>query len=300
MYLRLIALCTILLAGILALSAWDADAARFGGGKSFGGSPSMGKSVAPPPASPGMSRQQQAPGAAAAPGAKAPGLMGGMGGMLGGLLAGTLIGSLLFGGGFQGGGLMDILLIGLVAYLAFKLLGRFRRPAPAGGPSYQPYQRDENTQTEPLRRSGADWDQYRSGPQGAAAAAAVDNVDIPADFDVEEFLRGAKMAYTRLQASWDKRDMDDIAQFTTEAVVQEIRAQAAADPQPSTTEILLINARLLSVDELQGKQRATVYFDVMLREDPASSASAQVREVWHFVRSAGESWKLDGLQQVEG
>ena len=50
---------------------------------------------------------------------------------------------------------------------------------------------------------------------------------VPADFNQEEFLRGAKMAYTRLQESWDRRDLDDIAQFATPAVLTELRAKYA-------------------------------------------------------------------------
>ena len=296
MHLRLILFFAVLLTGILALGAWDADAARFGGGKSFGGGSFMNKPAAPPPSSPGLNRAapgQTAPGAMGAAGAAAP-RFGGMGGMLGGLLAGTLIGSLLFGGGFNGGGFMDILLIGMLIYFAFKLFSRFRRPAEAGGPSqYSSYQ------PEQAQRAGMDWGQLGGRPQDANLDAPAADA-IPAGFDVEEFLRGAKMAYTRLQASWDKRDMDDIAQFTSPAVLKEVRAQAEDDPDPSTTELLLINARVLSVTREGAVERATVFFDVLLREDPAIQMTTQVREIWHFMRSEGASWKLDGIQQVEG
>jgi len=297
MQMKCIVFFAVLLTGILALGTWDADAARFGGGKSFGGGSSMSKPAAPPSPAPGLNRAapgQSAPGAAGAAGAAAPARFGGMGGMLGGLLAGTLIGSLLFGGAFQGGGLMDILLIGLLAYLAFKLFSRFRRPATADGPSqYQSYQ-PEHTQ-----RSGMDWGQLREQTQGTNIDAP-SSVSIPAGFDADEFLRGAKMAYTRLQASWDKRDLSDIAQFASPAVMEEVRAQAESDPHPSTTEVLLINAQLLSVVRQDDTERATVFFDVLLREDPKEQSTTQTREVWHFMRGENESWKLDGIQQVEG
>jgi predicted lipid-binding transport protein (Tim44 family) len=297
MHLRLIVFFAVLLTGLLALSAWDADAARFGGGKSFGGGSFMNKPAAPPAPAPGVNRAapgQTAPGAAGVAGAAAAPRFGGMGGMLGGLLAGTLIGSLLFGGGFHGGGFMDILLIGLLIYLAFKLFSRFRRPAEAGGPSQY-----SSWQPEQKQGAGMDWGQLRGQPQGANLDAPAGDA-IPAGFDTEEFLRGAKMAYTRLQASWDKRDMDDIAQFASPAVIREVRAQAEADPDPSTTELLLINAQVLSVVQEGGTERAVVFFDVLLREDPQIQMTTQVREVWHFMRVEGASWKLDGIQQVEG
>ena len=142
MHLRYIVFFAVLLAGILTLDAWNADAARFGGGKSFGGGSFMSKPAAPPSPAPGLNRA--APGAAGTPGAAVHSRFGGMGGMLGGLLAGSLIGSLLFGGAFHGGGFMDILLIGLLIYFAFKLFSRLRRPAEANGPSqYQSYQPED-------------------------------------------------------------------------------------------------------------------------------------------------------------
>jgi Tim44-like domain. len=49
--------------------------------------------------------------------------------------------------------------------------------------------------------------------------------------DEQEFLTGAKALYTRLQASWDRRDIDDIRQFTSPEVHEEIARQATLDPR---------------------------------------------------------------------
>ena len=40
--------------------------------------------------------------------------------------------------------------------------------------------------------------------------------------------------------------------------------------------------------------------DVLMREDQRAARPEQVREVWHFVcsRAEGDSWKLDGIQQL--
>ena len=122
---------------------------------------------------------------------------------------------------------------------------------------------------------------------------------MPADFDAEEFLRGAKMAYNRLQAAWDNRDLNDIAQFASAAVMDAVRQQLAEETEPSKTEILLVNAQLLSVVNEDKEQRAQVYFDVLMRERPDQTTPSNVREIWHFVRELdGGTWKLDGIQQV--
>ena len=224
---------------------------------------------------------------------------------MGGLLAGTLIGSLLGGHGFAGGGFMDILLFGLVIFIGLKLFAAFRgsqRPAQAtagaeGTQNAQAAQPQAGMMREDNAANG--WDALRG--QGAAQAETPGpQIPMPPGFDADEFLRGAKMAYTRLQASWDKRDMNDISQFTTEAVQQSVREQMAADPKPSTTEILLVNAQLLGVTNEGDDQYAQVFFDVLLRETPAQETPSSAREVWHFVRPVtGGNWKLDGIQQVE-
>ncbi len=297
------ALLTVLLfAGSLFIIAiQDADAARFGGRKSFGSKPSMQRSTTAPKQQQGVT--QAPPGASAAQSVKKPGLLGGMGGMFGGLLAGTLLGSLLFGGDFDGGGIMDILLIALLLFLAFKLFARIRgnsRPQMAGGYASQgaqaPHeQQGMHYQSTPQQNQGDHWSNLQQGGQPAAPAGP----QVPEGFDVEDFLKGAKMAFSRLQTSWDKRDLEDIALFTSPAVLEEVKAQLAEDPTPSQTEVLLNNAQLLSVKEENGEQLATVYFDVLMREAPTKD-TAQVREVWHFIRPAGGgSWKLDGIQQVE-
>ncbi|UZP65957.1 Tim44-like domain-containing protein [Desulfovibrio mangrovi] len=127
-----------------------------------------------------------------------------------------------------------------------------------------------------------------------------DQPDIPASFDKEDFLKGAKMVFARLQHSWDARDMNDIAQFTTPEVHDEIKRQAAQSPEPSRSELLLVNARILEVKEDEHGLLATVFFDVLMREDKDGAQTEQVREIWHFLKSAeyGGMWRLDGIEQV--
>lgn len=282
------------------------EAARMGGGRSFGSKPFMSTPAQKPAMRQDATQAPRQPGsqAQAVPQAPRPGMFGGMGGLFGGLLAGTLIGSLLGGSGFAGGGFMDIILIGILAFLGLKLFARFRNRqasatagAGAQGNAYE--DRMQGMQRESTGSNG--WDVLRGNAQGSAAQAATGpNIPMPEGFDADEFLRGAKMAYTRLQNAWDKRDMDDVAQFTSAAVQHSVREQMEADPKPSTTEILLVNAQLLGVEDEGNEQYAQVFFDVLMRESPDQQAPSTVREVWHFMRPVqGGSWKLDGIQQVE-
>lgn len=293
---------------LLAFTVGDADAKRLGGGSSFGSKPSYSNTYKR--STSGVSSQRQTSGTTTTQkgGFARPGM-----GLLGGLLAGTFLGSLFGGFGGMGGGFFNILIIGLLIYLGLKF---FKSRSGGSDQMYQqgnyrrgPTQSDNNMQNDPYERreqaARNAWDHLSSSPSegGSAAGAAATGpaVNKPAGFDEDEFLEGAKAVYNRLQKSWDNRDMNDISQFATPEVLAEIKQQAKEDPGPSQTDVMMVNARLLEVKEENGSTAATVYYDVLLREDPSQSQPVQVREVWHFVKhSAGESmWKLDGIQQLE-
>ena len=291
-----------------------AQARRMGGGASFGSRPSYsggyGKSVSPSPSS-------VPPSAPSATPLQSPGMGSRMGWGLGGLMAGGLLGSMLFGGGMGGGGgigLLDILLLGVIAYFVVKLL---RGRASGGGtpgqgglrPPTQPPQPPQ--QSDPRSQAERSWDALRSTPAQQGSTGGFGDappraeeisapVVVPQGFDVPEFLEGSKTVYARLQHSWDRRDLADIALFTTPEVLAEIRRQAAADPTPSKTELVLVNARLL---EFKEEAADTVLFDVLLREDVNEERPKQIREVWHFSRPTANleaNWRLEGIQQLEG
>jgi predicted lipid-binding transport protein (Tim44 family) len=272
-----------------------ADAARLGGGKSFGSKPSYQRSApatTPSPTSPQVSPGQPAQQRPVA--GPTPSPMGRWGGMLGGLLMGGLIGSLLFGGGhaYGGPGLFDILLIGGGLFLLYRFL-RARRMATASAAASGAMSFDRG----PAQGWGPSGFSPSVEPEPAAAAPAT----LPPGFDADEFLKGAKAIYTRLQASWDKRDLEDIRQFVSPEVLAEIEQQAKVDPQPGKTELLLINPSILEAREVEGQTIVSVVYDVMMRENGTEMAK-QIRELWHFTRETEKPenfWKLEGIQQIE-
>ncbi|MCU0594377.1 MAG: Tim44-like domain-containing protein [Desulfobacterota bacterium] len=275
--------------------AWieQAEARRMGGGRSFGSSPGYQRS-APSPTSPQKSPSQPGQAAPAAP-AAAPRPFGGM---LGGLLMGGLIGSLLFGGmhSWGGPGLLDILLIGGVLFFVYRFIKARRMATQEAGQAA--FSTGLGSQENWGSSSSAGY-----GPaQGMPMSAEAEEVKIPKDFDQQDFMKGAKAVYTRLQSSWDKRDIEDIRQFTSKEVWAEINRQAQEDPQPSKTEILRVNARLLEVASSNSHTVAAVLFDVMMRESREEDAAKEVREIWHFSKDDKDPksfWVLEGIQQVE-
>ena len=222
--------------------------------------------------------------------------------MFGGLLVGGLLGSLFSGGGRAmgggGPGLLDLLLIGGAIFLVVRFL-RSRRAATATGPAMA-----RTYETEPLRPA-PEKDMAAGGwtNLGATPAAATAGPEVPEGFDVNDFLTGAKTLFTRLQRSWSARDLADISAFATPAFMEDVRKQAAADPNPETTDVLLVDVKLLEVRKQGAVTVASAYFDTLLREDPKAERPEQVREVWHFTRRddiPGDTWRLDAIQQMEG
>ncbi|GAB6125559.1 TIM44-like domain-containing protein [Humidesulfovibrio idahonensis] len=316
------------LAGALTVDC--AFAKRMGGGTSFGGRSTYSRSYTPAPSAPYAPSSPAQPGQTARSATQtqtpplaqpqSPGMFGRMGWGLGGFMAGGLIGSMLFGhgGGWGAGGgigLMDILLIGLIVYLGYRLLRGRSGAANVPGPQSV---RPEDLKPDARYRAEQSWDNLRSQPQQptpppaganptggfgvAPASEAPAEPVVPEGFSVPDFLEGAKTVYARLQHSWDRRDLNDIALFTTPEVLAEIKRQAVADPSPSKTELLLVNGKLLEFREEAQDTVATVLFDVLLREDASEDRPKQIREVWHFSRPTGDlkaNWRLEGIQQLE-
>ncbi len=304
-----------LLALAMLLVAVDlAEAKRVGGGKSFGSRDTYSKPYDKPTApdrntstvnQQATPNQPGGPAAAGTPGAPAarPGMFGGLGGMFGGLLMGGLIGSMLFGGGAGAGGfgILEILLLGGGAYLLFKLvMGRKKAPtrqAASGGERFA-YATGGNPDAD---RAPDGWGALRATTPGRDRGDTASPPVMPAGLDEAEFLAGVKALYARLQASWDKRDLDDIRQFTSPEVFSEITRQAEEDPTPGQTDILMVEARVLEAGSHGGQTVITVFFDVLLREDRTADAPNQVREVWRISRdeqAPKPSWTLEGIQQL--
>ncbi|MEE9398488.1 MAG: Tim44-like domain-containing protein [Methylococcales bacterium] len=296
----------------------DAEAKRFGGGRSFGGkssysSPFRRSAIPKSPtqrkaASKNQSMRQSM--------SKRGGLMG----MLGGLALGGLLGSLLFGGAFENMNFFDIAILGLIAYMIYKFFGRKREITSAsyhtGGSasdSRQEHGRDHamerQTTTAPAaanRRPAANFDTDVLFKKGSPVPEVSkhqfnDYSELPEDFDENTFLDGAKAAYRRLQVAWDSGDLADIRSLTSDKVFAELQDQSKIQKGINVTDIIKVDAELLLVNDTGTQKEASVLIDAILRESP-DARPEQVREIWHFIRSNNSqkpTWFLDGIQQME-
>ena len=123
---------------------------------------------------------------------------------------------------------------------------------------------------------------------------------IPADFDVEGFVRNAKLNFIRLQAANDAGNLDDLREFTTPEMFAELKMNLSERADGSqTTDVVQIDAEVIEVTEEALRYIVSVRFRGLLREEPETPA-APIDEVMHLTRSrSGQGgWLVAGVQQV--
>jgi predicted lipid-binding transport protein (Tim44 family) len=128
---------------------------------------------------------------------------------------------------------------------------------------------------------------------------------IPADFDTEGFLRSAKANFVSLQVAWDKSDMAALRVMMTNTMLKEIQAQLAereahTGGPVNLTDVVMIEAHLLGIEDLGNDYMASVEFSGMIREEPSAGPSP-FREVWNMIKPKnGQSgWLVAGVQALQ-
>ncbi len=305
---------------VLALGGMNAEAKRLGGGLSIGKQSSnvaQRSTVAP---AQGMNNAARPLPAAAPMPAPMPARRP-WGAMLGGLAAGLglawLASSLGLGEGFG-----QILMVALLALGVVMLIGAFKRrrdsslaaqASPfafqgAGRASISPAQpyRPENVGNDasarPFERSNMV--SVENGGIGSALNGS-QAWGVPDGFDSEGFLRAAKANFVSLQAAWDRSDIASLRAMMTDSMLGEIRNQLAereahTGTAPNSTEVVMIEAHLLGIEELADEYIASVEFSGMIREDPSAGPSP-FREVWNMTKpkSGGAGWLVAGVQALQ-
>jgi predicted lipid-binding transport protein (Tim44 family) len=128
---------------------------------------------------------------------------------------------------------------------------------------------------------------------------------VPAGFDADGFLSAAKRNFNTLQDAWDRSDISMLRSMMTDSMLSEIQAQlaereATASGQPNKTEVLMLEAQLLGIEELPDVYMASVEFNGMIREEAHASPSP-FREVWNMTkpRQGGSGWLVAGVQALQ-
>lgn len=317
------------------LSAPAEAAKRLGGGRSFGQQSSnvTQRNATPAPApTPGAQpgRPAAAPNAATPnPGAAASPARKPWGAMLGGLAAGLGLAWLAhsLGLGEAMGSMLTVLLLGLLAVMVVGWVLRARqRPAAGAGlqpawagaaaqpvtpHAYKPENVGNDASARPWESAPAAFTAQPAATPAAAGGGSMIGAalrgsqtwGIPEGFDSEGFLKAAKANFISLQAAWDRADIAALRVMMTDAMLTEIRAQLAereTQPgSPNRTEVEMLEAHLLGIEDLGDEYLASVEFSGMIREDAAGPSP--FREVWNMSKpkSGASGWLVSGLQALQ-
>lgn len=256
----------------MVMVSFDAEARRFGGGRSFGKAPShQSRQAAPPAAKP---NQQAAPGGR--------GFMG----PLGGFIAGGLLASILMGGGFSGINFFDIIMVALVGFAIIYFI-RSRSRQTSSGPNINTFQGQDNNQTtNPV-----------FGSQRSATPAPV--INAPAWFNEASFVEAARQHFMSLQEHWDANEMDKIAEYVTPEMLTFLKQERAdAGEGFQSTYIDNLNVVLDGVDDNAEKTVATLTFTGIAKTSRFDEGES-FNESWRMEREQGDNqpWLVSGIRQ---
>lgn len=299
----------------IAFFAAEAEAKRLGGGKTFGRqSSTVTQRDATPPqqnAMPSQSAQTQAaarqnPAAAGATQPARNRWLGPVAGLAAGLGLAALASHL--GIGEELASMMLILLMVLAAVVVVRMvMARRAQPRPAfqtAGYAADGVGSEASVRFSPLPSSAQGGASAPAapvvGPVAGAVAAAEPQARIPEGFDVEGFVRNAKVQFVRLQAAFDAGDVNDLREFTSPEMFAELKMQIAERQGTSNrTDVVRLDAELLGIESGEADHVASVRFWGLVRESEGAPAEA-FDEVWNLVKpvSGSGGWVLAGIQQL--
>nr|WP_315261960.1 Tim44-like domain-containing protein [uncultured Limnohabitans sp.] len=317
-------LLTALFVVAMAFATMHAEAAkRMGGGKSMGQQSSnvtQREAAKPAPAA----TPNAAPAAAPAAPAAAPSRFGGMGGMLGGLAAGLGLAWLAHSMGF-GAEFGQFLMFGVLALVVMMVIGAIMRrrqqpeasntspyafegagaPAnPSTLPQYNPKNVGNDSSARPMDTQ-ANFTPAAGGSMIGSALGGSQTWGIPADFDTAGFVNAAKQNFMTLQHAWDRSDISALRTMMTDGMLDEIKAQlaereATANGQVNHTDVVMLDAHLLGIEDVGNNYMASVEFSGLIREEP-SSGPTPFREVWNMTKPKDGSlgWLVAGVQALQ-
>jgi predicted lipid-binding transport protein (Tim44 family) len=274
----------------LGLLAQDASAARLGGGRSFGMTRNSApiQKAAPAPAAPTTAAPAAVPATPAAAPMPAP-RPSGMSRWLGpiaGLAAGLGLAALLshFGMGEGMANVLMIMLLVVAVVFVFRLL----------------FRQSQSPRPGSLAGATAGNAPMRFEPSAAPVASAAAVANTPADFDLDGFLRQAKLSFIRLQAANDAGNLDDLKQFLAPEVFAEVQLQYdERHHAKQETDVQQLDAEMLELVTENDQHVASVRFSGTIRDGAGPATS--FAEIWHLVKpvSGDRGWQVAGIQQIQ-
>ena len=139
-----------------------------------------------------------------------------------------------------------------------------------------------------------------------AGLAGSQNWSVPEGFDTQGFLEAAKRNFVTLQSAWDRNDVATLRSMMTDDMLSEVkgqlqdREQHRDGVQPNQTDVVMLEAQLLGIEDLSDAYMASVEFSGMIREE-ADAGPSPFREVWNMTKpkNGTSGWLVAGLQALQ-
>ena len=317
---------SLLLSVVMLTFSVQADAKRLGGGRSLGKqSGAVSQREATRPAAQNAATAPAAKPSPAAPAVQQPRRP--WGAMLGGLAAGLGLAWLAHSMGL-GAEFGQFLMFGLMALALMLLAGWFMRrrlsnqnatpfayggAGSAGNPDhaqqYNPAKVGNDASARPWENPSAPYPSQTAPNRatariGSSLMGSGQNWTIPEGFDVQGFVQAAKHNFINLQAAWDRSDIPALRVMMTDDMLLEIQSQLAERglmvSGPNTTEVVMLEAQLLGIEDLGEGYMASIEFSGLIREDITAGPSP-FREVWNMTKpKTGQmGWLVAGVQALQ-
>ena len=272
-----------------------AEAKKFGGGKSFG---KLFK-TAPAPKQKATNTSSIKKDQTTKTSSSRRGLLGGL---MGGLLAGGLLAA-FFGGAFEGIQFMDILIIGLIAYFAFKFL-RGMLGAKAGSMNRQnsgyAYNGSNTNSYEPKQSDFRNFEQPQ--PQNTSGFGANGHSDVPHSyppgFDQAAFINGAREHYRIIQGAWNHNELHTIQEYVSSELYEELKAERAQLKGEQHTDVMYVDAEIVRADYDTSRAQLSLQFSGRYR-DAVEGIEEDIEDIWHLERDLtvdNAPWLIVGIQ----
>ncbi|MEC4087314.1 Tim44 domain-containing protein [Pseudoalteromonas rubra] len=229
-----------------------------------------------------------------------------MAGVLGGLLAGGLIAAMM-GDDFEGFQFMEMILFAILAFVLFKVIKSFmtkrQQPHMAGMPqggNFGGGNLGQNNGGQPKNQQP----QFRQQPQSAPVSGGFGQqqeqvpFNLPADFDVNGFLQGARDHYHTVQNAWNQSDFATLAEYLSPELVEEFKQDRAQHGEVAT-EVMFVDAQLVRAETTPVAWEVSVMFKGKYR-DLGDKQEEPIHEVWHLERKTqGDApWVIVGVEDL--
>ena len=267
-----------------------AEAKKFGGGKSFGKLFKTAPAPKQKTTNTSTLKKDQTT-------AKSTSKRGLMGGLMGGLLAGGLLAA-FFGGAFEGIQFMDMLIIGLVAYFAFKFL-RGMLGAKAGSMNQHAYSGAGKEYQQPQQ---SNFQQFEQSQDASGGFGATGQSDVPYNFapgfDQVAFVNGSREHYRIIQGAWNHNELHTIQEYVSADLYADLTTERAKLDGEQHTDVMFVDAEIVRADYDSNKAQLSLQFKGRYR-DPVEGIEEDIDDVWHLERDLtvdNAPWLIVGIQ----